>query len=497
MNLASIIDRHPDDKVALVSHGTSITYRELEEHVGAIRGGLSAMGLEPGDRIAIVCANNRYFVETFLAALGAGLVVVPLNPLSPALELAREIDTVGARAVLVGPTAGRVVAGIEPGQIPTVDHLLAARPDDVAGATAFSALVAHAPAPVIEREPDDLAVLIFTSGTAGAPRAAMLTHGNLMANIDQMQAVESIARRADDVTYDILPLFHIFGLNVVLTPALSVGATVVLVERFDPTTAVESIVDHGATAITGPPTMWAAFAHTPDLPGDAFATVRLAVSGASKLSVEVAERMLDRFGLRVHEGYGLTEASPVVAYSVGTGAPLGSIGRPLPGVEMRLVDADGDDTLVGDAGEIWVRGPNVFGGYWKDPDATASVLDADGWLHTGDLAVIDDDGYLFIVDRAKDLIIVSGFNVHPAEVEEALVEHPGVAEAAVVGVDHPHTGEAVKAYVVLEPGAECEEDDIIAFLGDRLARYKCPSKIRFVDEIPRGLGGKILRRSLT
>jgi long-chain acyl-CoA synthetase len=317
-----------------------------------------------------------------------------------------------------------------------------------------------------------------------------------MANISQAQAIDSIARRPDDTTFGLLPLFHIFGLNVVLNPVLLVGATAILVERFDPTTAAETIREHAISTVTGPPTMWAAFAQTPDVPADAFATVRLAASGASKLPVEVARAMLDRFDLRVHEGYGLTETAPIVAYSVGMDAPFGSIGRPLPGVEMRLVDDDGSDVLVGDTGEIWVRGPNVFPGYWDDQEATDAVLDPDGWLHTGDLAVIDDDGFLYIVDRAKDLIIVSGFNVYPAEVEDVLVRHPSVAEAAVVGVEHPHTGEAVKAFVVARPDADCEEDDIIAFVGQHLARYKCPVKIRFVDEIPRGLGGKILRRTL-
>jgi long-chain acyl-CoA synthetase len=497
VNLASIIDPHPADAIALVSQGVRISYGELRERAGAIRGGLTAMGLTPGDRVAIVCANNRYFVESYLGAIGAGLVVSPLNPTSPAPELTNEIEAIGARAVIAGPMAGAAVARIDRAAVPTVEHLVAARPDDVPGATAYSDLVRHEPVPGIEREPTDLAVLMFTSGTAGSPRAAMLTHGNLRANIDQMQAVEAVARHRDDTTLCVLPLFHIFGLNVVLDPALLVGATVVLVERFDPTAAVESISEHRVTALTGPPTMWATFTQTPDLPPDAFATVRLAASGASRLPVEVAQRMLDRFGLAVTEGYGLTESAPVVAISAGTGAPLGSIGRPLPGVEMRLVDSDGHDVLVGDAGEIWVRGPNVFPGYWNDPHATAGVLDADGWLHTGDIAVIDDDGYLFIVDRAKDLIIVSGFNVYPAEVEEVLVEHPAVAEAAVVGVEHPHTGEAVKAYVVARAGAEVEEDDIIEFVGERLARYKCPTTIRFVDTIPKGLGGKILRRSLT
>ena len=206
--------------------------------------------------------------------------------------------------------------------------------------------------------------------------------------------------------------------------------------------------------------------------------------------------MAERYGLAVKEGYGLTEASPVVTTGLGVDAPVGSVGVPVPGMEVRLVDLSGEDVLVGDAGEIWVRGPNVFGGYWEDEEATARILDPEGWLHTGDLAVVDDDGFIYLVDRIKDLIIVSGFNVFPAEVEEVLLEHPAIEAAAVIGVPHPYTGEAVRAYVVARSGFSIEEDDVIDFVAGRLARYKCPNKVTFVEEIPVGLGGKVLRKAL-
>jgi long-chain acyl-CoA synthetase len=283
----------------------------------------------------------------------------------------------------------------------------------------------------------------------------------------------------------------------VLGDALHVGASVLLVERFDPSTALESMVRHHVTVVLGAPAMWTTWASQPGADGGAFASVRLAASGASKLDPEVAEAMQRRFGLTITEGYGLTEASPVVTSAVGVeGSKPGSIGVPLPGVEVRLVDPDGGDVLVGDSGEIWVRGPNVFKGYWQDEAATAAALAPGGWLRTGDIAVVDDSGQLFIVDRAKDLIIVSGFNVYPAEVEEVLLEHPDVESVAVVGVPHPHTGESVKAFVVVREGANVEEDDIIDHAASRLARYKCPSKVLFVDEVPTGLTGKILRRTL-
>jgi long-chain acyl-CoA synthetase len=295
----------------------------------------------------------------------------------------------------------------------------------------------------------------------------------------------------------VLPLFHIFGLNVVLGLALYAGGSVALVERFDPVSCAEVVREHGVTVVAGAPPMFEAWATARGIPAGTFGRVRLAASGGAPLPERVAEAFEDRFGIPIWEGYGLTEAAPIVSTSLVGGEPRrGSIGVPLPGVDVRLVDAEGEDALSGDPGEIWVRGPNVFPGYWHDEQATATALTSDGWLRTGDIAVADDDGYLYIVDRAKDLIIVSGFNVFPAEVEEALLEHPGVTAAAVVGVDHPHTGETVTAYVVTEPGQHLEEDEVIEFTADRLARYKCPTKITFVETLPQGLVGKVLRRAL-
>jgi long-chain acyl-CoA synthetase len=292
-----------------------------------------------------------------------------------------------------------------------------------------------------------------------------------------------------------VPLYHIFGLNVVLGYSLSVGATVLLVQRFDTAAALESIRSRGVTVIPGAPAMWVAFAES-DAPPDAFAGVGLALSGAAKLPVPVAERIRDRFGLTIAEGYGLTEASPVVTSSAGLEPRFGSVGKVLSGVELRLVDDAGQDVLVGDVGQVWVRGPNVFAGYLDDPEATARVMTPDGWLRTGDVGLCGDDGWLYLVDRAKDLVIVSGFNVYPAEVEEVLAEHPGVAEVGVAGASDPRTGETVLAFVVLEPGAEVSADELIALAHEHLARYKCPSRIVFVDELPRNSLGKLLRREL-
>lgn len=496
MNLASIIDTHPDEAVAIVSRRRKTTYGELRAQVAALRGGLAQLGVVPGDRVAIACGNNWYFAVSYLAVVGVGAVAVPLNPVAPARELERELRVTGCKVLTSGPAAEASIAGIDRSRLPDLQHVIAAPGTDLHDAVDLDGLLANGPAPTIDRGPDDLAALIFTSGTAGSPRAAMLSHGNLLSNLEQVQQLPARRQRPDDVVFGVLPLFHIFGLNVALGLTLYTGSSIVLVERFDPVSAIEAIETHGITVVTGPPTMWGAWASLPGSDPRAFASVRIAVSGAAKLPVETAQAIEDRFDLHIDEGYGLTEASPVVTSATGTPAPWGSIGTPLPGVEVRLVEPDGEDALVGDAGELWVRGPNVFKGYWNDPDASAAALTDDGWLRTGDIAVVNDDGFVFLVDRAKDLIIVSGFNVYPAEVEDVLIEHPAVNEVAVIGVAHPYSGEAVKAYVVLEDGMSAEEDDLIAWTAERLARYKCPNKVMFVDELPQGLAGKVLRRAL-
>jgi len=490
-----MIDDHPADKVALISQGRSTTYGQLREQVDHLRGGLASLGVHSGDRVALLCGNGRPFAVTYLAALGLGAITVPLNPLSPAPEIERELAAIGASVVVVEKVSAQTWADVDRAAVPTVGAVVTTYPTDTADAVAFDDLLAAAPVERVEVDDDHVAALMFTSGTAGSPRAAMLTHGNLLANIEQTLNVDDRMRQ-HDVVYGVLPLFHIFGLNVVLGMSLHAGATVVLVQRFDPDTAASSIRERGVTIVPGAPAMWGAFAHFDELADDTFASVRLALSGASRLPLPVFETMRSRFGLEVCEGYGLTEASPTVTTSAGMPVRPGSVGRALEGVEVRLVNVNGD-ALIGDVGEVWVRGRNVFPGYWQDEEATAEVLTADGWLRTGDMGMTDDDGYLYLVDRSKDLVIVSGFNVYPAEVEEVLALHPDVAEAGVIGVPHPHTGEAVKAFVVLEqPDGDTDEETLIEHCREHLARYKCPSKVIFVESLPRNAAGKLVRRRL-
>jgi long-chain acyl-CoA synthetase len=495
VNLACIIDGHPDASTALISHGRTTTYGQLRRQVAALRAEFVALGLRRGECVALLCGNTPYFVVSYLAAVGVGAVVAPLNPTSPAPEIEKELAVVQPAVVIIEPAAlatwERIPSDVRHG----VRTVMATEGHGIEGAHTLDEVFAgDGSVDSVDVDPSTPAVYMFTSGTAGSPKAAVLTHGNLLSNIEQATAVENMS--PSDVTFGVLPMYHIFGLNVMLCNTLAVGASIVLVQRFDPVSTIETLRERGVTVMLGAPSIWMALNQLLDVPADAFAKVRLALSGAAKLPEQVIHSLSNRFGLRVLEGYGLTEASPVVTTSIDMPFSPGSIGRPVPGVEVRIVDENGDDAFVGDSGEIWVRGPNVFAGYLNDPDATARVLSPEGWLRTGDIAVADEGGHIFMVDRAKDLIIVSGFNVFPAEVEEVLTAHPDIVDAAVVGTAHPHTGEAVRAYVVLRPGTHLDEDTVVDHCRAHLARYKCPSKVLFVDQVPRNMTGKLQRYSL-
>jgi len=537
VNLAVLADQHAAGDPALYEGGTWFTWGEVRRRAGAAAAALVALGVGPDDRVAIVWPTSVDFVVAYLGVLAAGAVAVPLNPNSPANELGRELKVVEPAVVLAAGAAAAV---------PRVPHVVL--PAEVVAAMGekarearvweeFSAareeaaeVAAQDTAPSEEaeraegleptkpattgpeagadeehhlhptpRQESDLAVLLFTSGTAGDPKAAMLSHGNLMANLRQMLGIPEIFR-ADDVGLVALPLFHVFGLNVALGLCLATGAALVLDTRFDAAASLKQVHDLGVTTLLGVPTMFAAWADAPgqDANGPSpLAGVRRAISGAAALDPEVASRFESRYGITIWQGYGLTEASPAVSTSLGTGRNRpGSVGRPLPGVEVQLVDEDEEPVLDGDPGEIWVRGANVFGGYWHDPTATSKVLADDGWLRTGDIGVIGEEGDLFVVDRSKDLVIVSGFNVFPAEVERVVASVPGVAEVVVIGRPDASTGETVEAVIVAAPGGAVTEELVRAYCAANLTRYKCPTSIRFVAELPHGLVGKALRKAL-
>jgi long-chain acyl-CoA synthetase len=514
VNLAAIIESHPAAAVALSHDGSHLTYGELRERAARVRTGLAGGGIVAGDHVALVFPTTPAFVVAYLGVLAAGAVAVPLNPESPIAELATELGTVRAAAVLIGGSPATAVANaisdlgyqvFELGEDGRLANANASAHADAAGGGGGDA-ASEAEAAIVERAPDDAAVLLFTSGTAGSPKAAILTHGSLRANIDQMSLAVGLAVSAEDVGLLVIPPFHIYGLNAVLGIHLFSGGRIVLLERFDPASLLEVVGREHVTVLPGVPQLFAALAAYPPATGEELASVRIAISGAAPLTAEVAEGFESRFGVPIWQAYGLTEASPTVTFPdlQAPRRPL-AVGVPLAGIEVQIVDPDGHAVEHGDPGEILVRGPNVFAGYFEDSVATRAALDRAGWLHTGDVGVMDDGGSLTIVDRSKDLVIVSGFNVFPAEVEHVLEEHPAVSEAVVIGVPDPGLGESVRAFVVPRTDAWPEgttapdgitADELIEFCSRRLARYKCPSSVVFVRELPRGMQGKALRRAL-
>ncbi|MCW2679272.1 MAG: AMP-dependent synthetase and ligase [Frankiales bacterium] len=498
-NLADLVRSAAErrgDGAAFVHRGSTLTWAEVDAAVDAAAAGLLALGLAPGDRVGIHLANTPDFPVAYFGVLRAGLVAVPLNPGYTRDELAHALGDSGARA-LVTTRGTSATAQVVAAEVDALEHLVVTGVDTAPpGATTWDALLAGGGSTPVDsdRGGEDLAVLIYTSGTSGKPKGAMLPHRALLANLGQGAQIDPPVITPDDIVLLVLPLFHIYGLNAGLGAVAREAATGVLVERFDPVETLAEIRRHEITSVLGAPPMYVAWSMLPDV-GDAFSTVRVALSGAAPLPGPVLHRILDITGHHVFEGYGLTETAPVLTSTLMSEvAKPFSIGRPIPGVELRLVDERGHEVDEdGDPGEICVRGANLFLGYW--PDATEGP-DADGWFATGDIAVLDDDGDLFLVDRRKELILVSGFNVYPREVEDVLAAHPDVEEAAVLGVAHPYTGESVKALVVLKPGARVAADDLIAHCARSLARFKCPTSVDFVPELPHSATGKVSKGRL-
>jgi long-chain acyl-CoA synthetase len=465
-----------------------VTYAELDADVDRVAAGLQDLGVTRGERVALALPNSVAFVVAYLGILRSGGVVVPLNIALAEPEVRSILEDATPRAIVTDADREPAMKAAA-GSPPLVEHVVVADSwSDLApqGASPRAAAVGE----------DDLAVLAYTSGTTGAPKGAMLSHGNLLSNLRQQMAIPEDTVREDDVMLLTLPMFHIFGLNVPLGLLVMNGATGVIVDRFEPVEALRLIGRYKVSVMFGAPPMFGALVNTPGADAYDISSVRLAISGAAPLSEEVLKSFRDIFGVDIYEGYGMTETSPTLTTNRMAAEPRpASVGKPLPDVEIRIVDEEGNDVEIGDPGEILVRGPNVFKGYWNRPEETEAVF-IDGWLRTGDVAVRDEEGYIYLVDRKRDLIIVSGFNVFPSEVEAALLQDPRIADAAVVGETHPYTGESVKAYVVLADGAQATESELKDAIATRLARFKCPNSIEIVDSLPHLMTGKVLRRAL-
>jgi long-chain acyl-CoA synthetase len=485
MNVADLVrsagTQHAGRTAIVDPGGDRITWAAMDRAVDRGAAALRIAGIAPGQRVGVVLGNSADFAVAYWATLRCGAVLVPVNPAYTVPEQTHIFTDADVRAIVADPRLRETSAAAAAEGVPILV------PDDLAAADAegFGGT---------EPEPHDTAVIAYTSGTTGRPKGAMLSHGNLLANLDGFSDLPRLSLQPDDVLLGVLPFFHIFGLNVILNAAARAGAAVVTMERFSPAASLALLAEQHVTVAYGAPPVFAAWCAVRDVPS--LPQLRAAISGADALPVGTFHAFAERFGLEICEGYGLTETSPVVSSNAGSPEIRpGTVGHPVPGVEVRIVDPTGAPVPPGTDGEIIVRGGNVFAGYHGQPDATAEVF-TDGWFSTGDVGRCDADGYLTIAGRLKDMVIVSGFNVYPREVEEALLSHPDVAEVAVVGLPDTRTGERVRALVVPCPGVEVRIDDLLAHCRDRLARYKLPREVEIVGSLPRTALGKLTRASL-
>jgi long-chain acyl-CoA synthetase len=487
LNLVEATDMYPK-RPAVRLDDLVLTYEDLDQRSARAAGLLAAHGVEPGDRVGLMLPNLPQFPMLYYGVLRAGAVVVPMNPLLKAREVEYYLGDSGAKLIFAWETiADDAAKGAEAAGA----GFVSVAPE------AFDRLLGdHAPVTAVTgRADDDTAVILYTSGTTGRPKGAELTHANLRRNA-AVSGATLFGLEPDDVVMGCLPLFHSFGQTCGLNAAVGSGACLTLLPRFDPGRALEVIQRDRVTLFEGVPTMYAALLHHPRRSEYEAGSLRLCVSGGAALPVEVLRGFEDAFGCSILEGYGLSETSPVASFNhPDRERKPGSIGTPIQGVEMRLVGPGGEDVPTGEVGEIAIRGHNLMKGYWRREQATREAV-PDGWLRTGDLARQDEDGYYFIVDRKKDLIIRGGYNVYPREIEEVLYEHPAVAEAAVVGVPHPTHGEEVGAAVVLKPGTEATPAELQAFCRERVAAYKYPRQVWLEAALPKTATGKLLRREV-
>ncbi len=509
--------------------GVSFTYRQLEDRVNRLATALAGMGVKKGDRVAVQTPNSPGGVMAFLAATRLGAIVINTNPIYTPREMRHQFQDSGAETIIIWnelyPKLKEIQADTQIKNViiyhlndfigqPFSTLVKRAREKegtwmDVAegqGVYHLSRLIASNPPnpPEVHIDPDDLALFQYTGGTTGVPKAAMLSHRNLVANVLQCNAWFTKVTPGKEKVMGAIPFFHVYGMTTCMLLGLRLGAEIFVMPNPRDIGAIMAMIQReGCTLFPGVPAMYIAIINHKDVGKYNLHSIKACISGAAPLPVEVQKRFEELTGGRLREGYGLTEAAPVThANPIYGQSRAGSIGLPFPDVEARIVsldpDADGKfrSLGVGEEGELALRGPQVMAGYWGHESETKKVKDAEGWLYTGDIAKMDEDGYFYIVDRKKDLIIASGYNIVPREVEEILFQHPKVQEAVVAGIPDPKRGETVKAYVVLKPGENATAEEIIAFCRGQLAAYKVPSQVEFRSDLPKSMVGKFLRRVL-
>jgi long-chain acyl-CoA synthetase len=515
LNLSMLIEHHArmhPDREAIVAGTVRLTYAQLDGAARRIAGALVALGVKPGDHVALSCPNTPHFPIAYFGILKTGAAVVPLNVLLKPREIAQHLRDSAARAYLCFEGSAELpmaqMGHAAFGEVDSCEHFVVMTKDPaagspIAGTLTLDALMHAAPAAfeTVLRAPDDTAVILYTSGTTGVPKGAELTHANMLLNAQTSRDLFlDLIGVGQATVLCVLPLFHSFGQTVVMNAHLLQGNRVVLLPRFEAAAVLETMLAERVNAFSGVPTMyWALLRHVEEQGIDTApvaANLRSCCSGGAPMPVEILHAFDTRFGVEILEGYGLSETSPVATFNqVGRPRKPGSVGLPVWGCDVKVIDADGAEVPRGGLGEVVIRGHNVMKGYFRRAEATEEALRG-GWFHSGDIARMDADGYLFIADRLKDMIIRCGLNVYPREIEEVLQTHPAVSLAAVIGVPHEEHGEEVMAFVIRKAGATLGADELIAWSRETMAAYKYPRMVEFVDALPMTATGKVLKREL-
>ena len=493
MNIAEHLERgarFSPNQTALIFEDRSYTYQQLNQIVNRLTNGLQKKGINKGDRVALFLPNIPEFIISYVAILKLGAIAVSLNVMLKSTEVTYILNDCTAKVIITTETLSE---NVKVADLPCLEDIFFTEVKASKGVSLYHLIINAAPeAKAVKMEPNAPALIVYTSGTTGFPKGATLSHGNIISNMYAQN--RCCGMTPDDRLLLYLPLFHCFGQNAILNSGFNVGATIVLQRRFNLEQVLEAISREKITMFFGVPTVYIKLLNN-NLSKSDWSSVRFYFSAAATMPVEISRRWQQERGLKIHEGYGLTETSPCACYNHSLKYKFGSIGTPIDNVEMKIVDGDGKEVPTGELGEIAVRGPNVMLGYWNRPLDNDRAI-RNGWFYTGDIGRRDEDGYFYIVDRLKDMINVSGFKVYPAEVENAIYQHPAVFEVAVYGVPNPVKGEIVKADIVLKQGYTLSKADIAAFCSEIIAAYKRPQVVEFVDSIPKNGSGKILKRVL-
>lgn len=482
-------------KPAIVFGAKTYSYGALNKWADQLARVLQSHGVHAHDRVAICLANSPEFIASYYGIQKAGAAVVPVNPNFKKAEIHHIVSDSQSKAVICFPSHLSLFKELKD-ELPTLEHVLVygeAGKDAVALAKEIKKIKGEK-SPAAKVSENDVAAILYTSGTTGRPKGAMLTHKNLISNVKS--CIQLGAIKKDDIGLCVLPLFHTYAMTAAVNIPVYMGMKIVVMDKFIPGVVMQQIKKHKVTVFPAVPTMFAYILNMPSIRKKDLSSLRFCFSGAMALSNEILKQWEERMGVPILEGYGPTETAPVASCNPLKGKrKIGSVGLPIPGVEMSIVDEEGHEQPAGKVGEILIKGDNVMKGYLNNEDATKESIRY-GWYHTGDLGYRDEEGYYYIVDRKKDMVIVGGFNVYPREVEETLIQHKGVLEAAVVGVFDRYKGEAIKAFIVPKQGITLDYDEVMDFLRDRLADYKVPRFLEFRDALPKTDTGKILKREL-